>query len=360
MLTYKRKLILTKKQEVRLTNWAGVCRMVYNMGLEIKSTAWKGKQLNVSAYDLQKQITEIRNIDWIQDVPSDTLNSEMIKLDSSYRNFYNGSGFPKFKSKNSKLSIHFKQNDGVLRISGNKINLPKLKEVKIFKDSQIEGKIKTATIVKDATGWFIYIVTDAVKNISNQDESQVIGLDMGVAYFCVDSNGVFIENPKHFKKYEAKLRVENRSLSRKKKGGNGYKKQIQRLVLLHQKITNTRTDFLHKQSTILAKDYHAIYVEDLNIKGMVRSRLAKSISDCSWRSFRTMLEYKTNVVAVNPKYTSQTCNQCGAKDAKSRISQSEFECKSCGHKENADINAAINIMSKGIALNRKREPIGCA
>ena len=91
-----------------------------------------------------------------------------------------------------------------------------------------------------------------------------------------------------------------------------------------------------------------------------KSGLNKSILDCGWGMFRTMLEYKTNVVRVNPKFTSQTCNECGTKDSKSRISQSEFVCKSCGHIDNADLNAAKNIMSKGIALNRKREAVACA
>lgn len=364
MLTYKRKLILTKSQEARLTNWAGVCRMVYNMGLEIKITAWKGKQLNVSGYDLQKQITGIRDIDWINDVPSDTLNREMIKLDLAYNKFFatckKGGGFPKFKSKRSKVSISFKQNDGVLRIKGNKINLPKIKELKFHKDSPIEGKIKTATIVKEVTGWFICIVTDAVKNISNKDENQVIGLDMGIAHFCTDSNGNHIENPKHFKKYEAKIRIENRSLARKKKGSNSWKKQVIRLINLHNTIGNVRRDFLHKHSTEIAKNFHTVYLEDLNISGMVRSTLAKSISDCGWGAFRTMLEYKTNVIAINPKYTSQTCNECGEKDSKSRINQSEFACTSCGHLSNADFNAAKNILGKGITLTRQREALACA
>ena len=130
---------------------------------------------------------------------------------------------------------------------------------------------------------------------------------------------------------------------------------------MHHKIASVRKDFLHKESTVIAKNYRTVYLEDLNIKNMSKNKnLSKHILDCGWGMFRVMLEYKTNVFAVNPKYTSQTCNKCGKKDARNRISQSEFMCQCCGNICNADINASKNILSKGIALNRKSEPLGCA
>lgn len=369
MLTYKRKLNLTKIQEQRICSWIGVCRLVYNMGLEIKKEAWKNKQVNVSAYDLMKQLTDIKDIDWIADVPSQSLNDAIERLDKSYKTFFrthkSGGGFPKFKSKKTYKSILFKKDQikNTIRINNNKIRLPKIGELKFFKDkSPIVGKIKTTQIVIEPTGFFVCIVCDEVsKNISNPNESQVIGIDMGVVHFATDSNGNFIENPKHFSKYERKLRIENRSLSRKKKGSNRWKKQSRKLSLLHHKIANVRKDFLHKLSTEIAKNYHTVYLEDLNIKNMSKNgKLSKHILDCGWGMFRIMLKYKTNVFSIDPKYTSQTCNECGEKNAKNRLSQSEFVCQCCGHISNADVNAAKNILSKGIAINRKSEPLGCA
>jgi putative transposase len=374
MLTYKRKLKLSNDQMIRISSWIGTCRLVYNMGMEIKKETWKNKQVNVSGFDLMKQLTEIKDIEWIADVPSQSLQNSLERLDRSYKNFFRtfktGGGFPKFKSKRTYNSILFKSAE---LTSNNKIKLPKIGELSFFKDKcHIIGKIKTATIVKEPTGFFICIVCDeVVKNISNTNESQVIGIDMGVSNFCVDSNGNLIENPRHFKKYEAKLRIENRSLSRKKKFSNRWKKQAKKLGLLHHKIANVRKDFLHKESTKMAKKYHTVYLEDLKIKNMSRSvkpkkdengkfisngkiaksGLNKSILDCGWGMFRDMLEYKTNVFRVNPKYTSQTCNECGTKDAKNRLTQSEFVCKNCGHISHADINAAKNILSKGILLS---------
>lgn len=184
---------------------------------------------------------------------------------------------------------------------------------------------------------------------------------MGLSHLYIDSNGKFIENPKHFKKYEIQLRIENRSLSRKKKGSNSWKKQAKRLSRLHNTISNVRKDYLHKESTKIAKQNSIVYLEDLNVSAMSKNKnLSKHILDCGWSAFRTMLEYKTNVIAINPKFTSQTCNECSTIDSKSRLSQSEFVCTKCGHISNADVNAAKNILGKGIALTRQREALACA
>jgi len=362
MLTYKRKLILTKSQEERLSSWIGACRVVYNLGLEIRIAAYKTAQQSVGKYDLMKQLPDIKDITWIKDVPAQTLQNSIERLDRSYQNFFrtchSGGGFPRFANKYKYRSIIFKE----VTINNHKVKLPKIGELKMFKDAPILGIPKTATLIKEPTGYFICIVCDGInKNIQNPDKSQVCGIDMGVAYFCVNSNGQLIVNPAHFKNYECKLRIENRSLARKKKYSNRWKKQSKVLSMLHHKIANVRKDFLHKESTKLAQQYNAIYAEDLKVKNMVRNtNLSKHILDCGWSAFRTMLEYKTDVVLVNPKYTSQICNVCNTQDATSRISQSEFVCKHCGHISNADVNAAKNILGRGTAINRKREAVACA
>lgn len=358
--TYKRKLILSKEQSKRIDSWIGCCRFVYNMALEIQIQSYKNHQRKLSKFELMRQLTEIKNVEWIADVPSQSLQNVIERLDRSYDNFFRtfkkGGGFPKFSSKRKYKSILLKS----VKVQGNLITIPKIGSLRIFKDANIVGAPKTATIIKDVTGYFICIQCKEVP-VKFVSENQAIGLDMGLSHFCIDSNGGFISNPQHFKKYERQLRIENRSLSRKKKGSNSWKKQAKRLSRFHHKTSNVRKDFLHKQSTIIAKEYSNVYMEDLNVSGMVRNKnLSKYILDAGWGMFRLMLEYKTNVVRVNPKNTSQICNECGVQDAASRVNQSEFICTSCGHSENADVNAAKNILSKGIALSRKREPLGCA
>jgi putative transposase len=349
--TYKRKLILTKEQECRLTSWIGACRVVFNLGLEINIAAYKTNGKYITHYDLQKQITDLRKeYEWINDVPYATLEAVTERLDKAYKSFFKGGGFPKWASKKTYKSIHFKKN---LSIIGGKVKIPRIGIIKMFKDAPMIGKPKTAQIIIEPTGFFISIQCELPDQKLCGENQAAIGIDMGIAQFCTLSDGSMIENPKHFAGHERKLRIENRSLARKKKGSNSWKKQAKKLARLHHTIGNVRRDFLHKTSTDIARKYSTVYVEDLKIKNMSKNKnLSKHILDCGWGMFRTMLEYKTNVVKVNPRHTSQTCNSCGSVDAKSRISQSEFKCTNCGHEKHADINAALNIMSRGAAQVR--------
>lgn len=356
--TYKRKLDLTESQENRLRQWVGVCRMIYNLGLEIKIAAYKNKGQSIHKYELFKQLIPIRSeYEWVRDVPSQCEQAALDRLDNSYKTFFRGGGFPRFASKKHYKSIIFKE---YFRVRGNQFKIPKIGWVKMFKDSEVNGTPKIAILKIEPTGFFINIVCENVPK-KFESENQAIGLDMGVSHFCVDSNGNIIANPKHFAKYERRLRIENRSLARKKKWSNGWKKQVKRLSLLHHKIGNVRKDFLHKQSTIIAKRYSNVYMEDLNVKGMSANRnLSKHILDAGWGMFKTMLQYKTNVNEVNARHSSQECSFCGVVEEDSRVSQSLFQCISCGFALNADHNAALNILSRGTALGRERSPIGQA
>lgn len=358
--TYKRKLTLSKEQSQRIASWIGACRCVFNLGMEIKNTTYKTLGKSVSKYELMKQLPELKDIDWIKDVPSQSLQAALDRLEISYQNFFRnhkkGGGYPKFASKRTYKSILFKS----VKVDRHSVMLPKIGKLRMFRDSEIKGTPKTATIIIEPTGYFVCIQCENVPKKFNS-ENQAIGIDMGISHFYIDSNGNFVSNPKHFKKYERKIRVENRSLARKKKGSNRWKRQAKKLSRLHHTISNVRKDFLHKESTRVAKQYSTIYMEDLNIKNMSKNkRLSKHILDCGWGIFRTMLECKTTVVRVNPKYTSQICFECGTVDSKSRISQSEFCCTSCGHISNADFNAALNIFGRGTAISRQREEVSCA
>ena len=319
--TYKRKLILTKEQSNRLSSWIGACRVVYNLGMEIKQASYKSTGKSVSKYDLLNQLPDLKkDFDWIRDVPSQTLQAAVERLDRSYQNFFRsfkkGGGYPKFASKKMFKSILFK----TVSVKGHFVSVPKIGSIKLFKDSVILGKPKTAQIIIEPTGFFICIQCEDVpfKFVS---ENQAIGIDMGIAHFCIDSNGNFVANQQHFKRHERELRVANRSLARKKQGSNGWTRQAKKLSRLHHRVTNVRKDFLHKESTKLAKANSIVYMEDLKIKHMsksakgsaaepgnnvaAKSGLNRAILDCWWGAFGTMLEYKTQVLRVNPKHTTQ-------------------------------------------------------
>lgn len=355
--TYKYKLKLTKHQSQRVDGWIGTCRLVYNLALETKVHAYRSFGVSLSKYDLMKQLPELKEFAWIADVPAQSLQEVIERLDKAYQSFFKGAGFPKWAKKDRYKSITFKS----VKQAENGFLLLKLGYVKVFKDRMPDGKLKTATIIKEQNQYFLSVTFESEsKNIYPVSENQAIGLDMGITYFLVDSDGCFVENPRHTKKYEKQLRIENRSLVRKKKGSKSRQKQKQRLSKLHSKIANVRKDFLHKISTQYVKENHVIVCEDLTVKNMIKfGNLSKHISDASWSEFYSMLKYKSVqneriFIQINPKYTSQKCSCCGHVAKENRLNQSRFKCVSCNHEQNADLNAAQNIKSEGIAFRLQR------
>ena len=366
IITYKRKLKLTKQQQQRVDSWIGACRYVYNLALETRIEAWK-KQHSIGKYDLMKQLPALKEIDWVADVPSQSLQNVIERLDVAYQNraagrFFAGGGFPRWAAKHRYNSILFKS----VQVEGNTVKLPKLGTLKTFKDRFVHGKPKTATIIREYGGYYVCITSQIEQYpIRLTSENQAVGLDMGIAHFCVSSTGDYTANPRHFARYERELRIENRALARKKKGSANWYKQKATLARLHAKIGRVRRDFLHQQSWKVVRDNELIAVEDLKVKNMVRSRLAKHISDAGWSMFRNQLSYKSDwygrtLIAVDPKYTSQTCSECGHKEKENRQSQAKFACLSCGIDQNADVNAAKNILARALANVSQREALACA
>lgn len=358
--TYKFKLRLTKKQVNQIDSWIGTCRFVYNLALETKMYAYKSRGVNLSCYDLMKQLPELkREADWIKDVPSASLQDVIERLDKAYSSFFKGGGFPKWAKKGKYNSITFKS----VKIKDKKLVLPKLKCVKYFDSREIKGELCRATITKEFDGYYISVITKQERETIQRIHKSQVGIDMGVAFFASLSNGVQIENPRFIKKYERELRVEQRSLSRKVKGSNNWHKQKRKVQKVHAKITRSRKDFLHKNSTSITREFSTIAIEDLKVKNMIKfGNLSKSISDVSWSSFREMLSYKSDwygseLIAVDPKYTSQTCNDCGSVDKKSRVSQSKYVCTSCGVESNADINASKNILGRAMSSLTERKAL---
>jgi putative transposase len=360
--TYKYKLKLNTAQSSQIEQWIGTCRYIYNLALDTKIQSYQ-KGINVSKFDLMKQLTDLKEVDWIKSVPSQSLQNVIERLDNAYQKFFSGGGFPKWAKKGEYSSILFKS----AKQTKTGFILPKIGYVSVFKDRMPTGKVKTANLIKESNGYFLSVTFSIQsENLYPTNENQVVGLDMGISYFLTDSNGNFVKNPRHTKKYEAKLKVKNRTLSRKKKGSVQFKKTKKELNRLHSKIANVRKDFLHKISLQYVKENYLIVCEDLKVKNMIKfGNLSKHIADVSWSMFFDQLSYKSKqyekkFIQINPKFTSQKCNSCGHIAKENRKTQSEFECVSCGHQQNADINASINILGEGIALNRQRKVLACA
>jgi putative transposase len=351
--TYKRKLKLNISQQVKVDRAIGICRLVYNIALEIQKYSHLGGLGYVDKYALSGQLPDLKKgFPWVAEVPAQSLQGVLDRLDWAYKRFFNnkyeGASPPNFISKRGAFSIPYKQ--GIKLHPGYKIQLPKLGALKMFKDAPIVGIIKTATLKKEARGYFIYVVCEVDNWNYISHDNQAVGIDLGLTHFAALSDGRYIKNPKFRKKSGRDLARIQKAMHRSSYMSGRWLKRRDLLRKKHWDIANKHNDFIHKTTTCIAREFGKVCVEDLNI-----SKIGKESRECltaGWGLFVETLSYKTNVVKVSPEFTSQQCFKCGNISKDNRKSQAEFECVMCGHTDNADTNAAKNIKSRGTALSR--------
>jgi len=351
MKTYTYKIKPSKKVEQKFSEQIGVCRYVYNLAIEVREESFR-KGVSINYYNLSKQLTEAKKeFEWLRLVNAKSLQAILERLEAGYKKFFSDlkkgvkTSKPKFAKKDRWNSLPFKS----IKALDNCFELPKFGKVRVFKFKAPKGDLRTASIVKEADGLYLKVVVKQETQI--RENQSICAIDMGITFFLTTSDGEFVDNPKHLFKHLKQLRIENRKLSRMKKGGSNWKKQVKVLKKLYQKVSRVRKDFLHKQSRKLANGYGTVIIEDLNIKGMSKNkRLSKHILDCGWGTFFSLLEYKTNVIRVNPIYSSQECSKCGHTSKENRKTQSLFECVKCGFTENADFQATLNLLQRGQSL----------
>lgn len=357
--SYKYRIYPTDNQKEMLSNIFGQVRFVYNLGLETKISAYLGNKKHLTCFDLNKQIAELKNTDatWLKESPSQALQMSMANLDNAYTNFFKGGGFPKFKSKYGKQSFQLPQ--GVFLSDDQKqIFIPKLKMVDIDLHREFKGKIKTVTVSRSVTDkYYISILVDDLKEKPKKKPIKLetsVGIDLGIKDFATISDGKKFKNQDFFKSTMRKLRIEQRSLSRKQKGSNHYKKQKMKVALIHEKIKNQREDYLHKISKYLVDNHDTICIEDLGTSNMMKNgNLSRAIQDMGWFKFRSMLEYKCEWYGKNLSVigrfdpSSKTCSNCGMINRELELKDRTWTCK-CGSKHDRDINAAKNIRNFGL------------
>ncbi len=254
-----------------------------------------------------------------------------------------------------------------IEIRNNFVKLPKLGLVKFAKSREPKGRILNATIRKSSSGKFFVFILYEEEIAELLKTNSAIGIDLGITDFAIISDGQKIDNNRFTSKMEKKLKCEQRKLSKrallaKKKGINlfeaeNYQKQKRKVARLHEKVMNQRNDFLNKLSTEMIKNHDMICMEDLNTKGLLRNhKLAKSISDVSWSSFVTKLQYKADwygrkIIKVDKWFpSSQICSECGYKDGKKPLKIRAWTCSICCTHHDRDINASINILTEGLRL----------
>ena len=262
--TYRYKLKLSARQRQRLSSWVGACRYVFNLAKETKEYAYKAYGISLSYNDLQNQLPQppggpVKTEAWIKDVPGQTLQNAVKRMDIAYQNrraapFFRGAGYPKWAKKDRYNSITFPQNVKVVgsRRGRPAVKLPKLGTVRFFNSQPCEGKVKQAIVSKTVSGWYVSITCQVEQDRTAKRQlpikSQRIGIDVGLSHLAITSTGEQIENPRHTQKYERQLRVAQRSFSRKVKGtgppgGNNRTKQKRVVARLHEKIRNARKDY---------------------------------------------------------------------------------------------------------------------
>lgn len=351
--TYRFKLKPTKAQAQAFAQWLGSCRYVYNLCLDYKKQLYSSHSLSINKNQIQKELSAIaREVEWIGCVHSQTLQEVTDRLFKSYDGFFQqGKGFPKFAKRSLYRSFTYKQ--GVkLHQNTCRVQLPKIGKVTYRKSQEVHGKVKTASVVREADGWYVTLCCE-VDIVPLPVTTNVVGLDVGIASFVVTSDGVVVDNPRHLYRYEHQLRKAQRAVSRKKKGSRNRRKAIAKLARLHLKVRNSRKDFHHKLSTKLIRENQAIAVEQLQVQHMAGNhKLAKSISDVGWYQFVQLLEYKSRWYGrefrkVAPHHTSQDCWVCGWRNSDLQLSNRQWTCAN-GHTLDRDVNAAINIRNKAV------------
>ena len=365
---YKYRIYPNKVQEDLIQKTFGCVRFVYNYFLEERMTAYKENGESRTFFQQNKMLTVLKQeYPWLHEPDKNALQNALRDLNAAYQNFFRrwkkheSPGFPKFKSKkNDRKSYATANNNNIIRASKNTIHLPKLGYVKskISRQIPINHRIISAVISQDPSGkYFVSIVTEYEQIVPNVElnTENALGLDYSSPHFYVDSEGNAADMPHFYREAEKHLAREQRRLSKMVRGSNNYQKQKTRVARAFEKVRNRRTDWQHKQSSLLADKYDYICVENINYKDMARGlRLAKATNDNGFGQFREMLSYKLaergkKLITIDKWYpSSKTCYVCGFINKELKLGQNEWDCPCCGAHLFRDHNAAINIREEGL------------
>lgn len=367
MKAYKYKLKPNAAFVTGCATTLDICRELYNAALQERRDAYQNNGVSVNYHAQAVQLPQIkRDRADVGEVYSQVLQDVLRRVDKAFKAFFRRvknsekPGYPRFKAAARFDSFTYPQ--AGFRLKGEKLYLAKLGSCRIRLSRPIEGTVKTCTIKREPDGWYVVFAVAENQSRFFPKTGATVGLDVGLENFATLSTGEVIENPRHYRAAERALKTAQRRVSRRAhKRSNRRRKAVQLLAKKHQKIRRGRADFQHKAVLKIVREFDAIAVEDLNIKGMVQNHhLAKSISDAGWHQFVLILTSKAEeagrvVIKVHPSYTSQDCWQCGHRERKT-LAAREHRCINCEFVAHRDHNAALNI--KGRADLSEMVPIG--
>jgi putative transposase len=356
-------------QRKALAQHIGAARFAYNWGLSLCQKALEEGSRLPSAAELHREWNRWKreNAPWWTEVSKCAPQEAFRDLEKALKNWRKGkSRFPRFKRK--KLAPdNGARFTGAIKVFSRHIQLPRIGRVRSKEPTdkllklleERKARILSATLSREANRFYVSLTCEVErpdpkpKEVKREDD--VVGIDLGLSSFAVLSDGTRIEAPKPLAKKLRLLKRRSKQLSRKQKGSNNSKKAALRLARLHRKVKNLRRDFLHKQTTWLARTKPVIVVEDLNVRGLSRSWLSRSVADVGWGTFLRMLEYKakwygaTLIVAPRSFPSTRLCSRCGHLHKRIPLSQRVFRCTACGLQIDRDLNAALNLKAYGLA-----------
>ena len=368
----KVKLYPSKQQEQDINELLGCYRFVYNHLLALKQKEYNDNKINLSLCEISKYfygtLRKDENYVWLKKQNTQVMAQSIRQMFTAYEKFFKlHTGFPKFKSKKDKQSALFPLNAISKRntFEQRKITLTQsfkdikfrcsdlyLKRLQTYKD-----KIRSATISKTKSGnYFLSILIDIPEDeiVKFKQTGESVGIDLGVKDFVITSDGEVFGNKHFLKKEEQKLKKLQRQLSKKVKGSNNHNKARIRLAKAYEHLTNQKENYIHSIVNELLRYYDTIYMEDLNVSGMLKNhKLAKAIQEVGFYRFKSVLLDKSinngkKVVFVNRFYpSSKTCSYCGYVYKGLTLDEREWKCPQCGTKHDRDLNAAMNILNEG-------------
>src|SRR5215210_1319050 len=356
---YRFRMRPTKAQEGGLYRLAGARRFVYNWALSRRKGYYAEHAKGISARELSSELTALKSKPetlWLKEADSQMLQQALRDVDRAFDAFFKRrSRFPRLRSKKAgHFTFRISQR---LRVQDGRVYVPKVGWVRIRQSRGVQGTTKSATFKRDATGhWYVSLTTEfEIPDLEPPAPVNPVGVDLGLKDLFVLSDGERVRAPRFARTAERRLGRVQKDLCRKKLGSRRREKAKRRVARVHRKVSNQRSDFLHKLTTDLTREYDCICLEDLNTKGLAKTKLSRSVLDAAFGEFVRQVEYKAtwsfkHSVRVGRFFPStKLCSECGKVNVNVRLSERTWVCE-CGTQHDRDLNAARNILAEGMRL----------